>query len=277
MATTWEWDETLYAGSAAFYLAGRRPYPAAAAGALQARLWLDGTGRLLDVGCGPGSLTLLLAPLFDAAVGIDADPDMVECARQAARRAGAGNVSWRQMRAEELPGTLGSFRLVTFAQSFHWTNQRLVAGLVRQMIEPGGACVLVYATTHQGDEGGGRLPRPRPPREEIGQLVARYLGPARRAGRGTLAAEPFGSAETIMTEAGFRGPATVEVGGGDIWDRSEDEIVASVFSLSSSAPHLFGERLPEFERELRGLLRAVSPGGRFSERAREVALEMWCA
>jgi len=25
---TWEWDETLYAGSAAFYVAGRRPYPA---------------------------------------------------------------------------------------------------------------------------------------------------------------------------------------------------------------------------------------------------------
>jgi 2-polyprenyl-3-methyl-5-hydroxy-6-metoxy-1,4-benzoquinol methylase len=32
---------------------------------------------LLDVGCGRGSLTLLLAPLFEAAVGIDADRDMI--------------------------------------------------------------------------------------------------------------------------------------------------------------------------------------------------------
>jgi hypothetical protein len=78
-----------------------------------------------------------------------------------------------------------------------------------------------------------------------------------------------------MREAGFQGPARTEVGGGTIWDRTEDEVVASVFSLSSAAPHLFGDRLQSFEHELRGLLRAASPGGRFSERARAVALDLW--
>ncbi|MGH3828126.1 MAG: class I SAM-dependent methyltransferase [Pseudonocardiaceae bacterium] len=48
---------------------------------LAAALHLDGSGRLLDVGCGPGSLTLPLAPRFGEATGVDADPDMLREAR----------------------------------------------------------------------------------------------------------------------------------------------------------------------------------------------------
>lgn len=65
--TGWTWDPSLYAGSAAYYARGRVPYPPELATLLAAELGLDGSGRLLDVGCGPGSLTLLLAPLFAAA------------------------------------------------------------------------------------------------------------------------------------------------------------------------------------------------------------------
>jgi hypothetical protein len=38
---------------------------------------------------------------------------------------------------------------------------------------------------------------------------------------------------------------------------------------------LFGERLGEFEAELRELLRRTSPEGRFCERAREIELVLW--
>jgi trans-aconitate methyltransferase len=51
--------------------------------ALREALELDGAGRLLDIGCGPGSFTLLVAPLFDQAVGIDADADMIAVAAEA--------------------------------------------------------------------------------------------------------------------------------------------------------------------------------------------------
>jgi hypothetical protein len=54
-----------------------------------------------------------------------------------------------------------------------------------------------------------------------------------------------------------------------------DEVVSSVFSLSSAAPHLFGDRLGEFERELRELLDAAALDGRFGERMREIALMVW--
>ncbi len=57
--------------------------------------------------------------------------------------------------------------------------------------------------------------------------------------------------------------------------RSEDQIVASVFSLSGAAPHLFADRLAGFEEDLRVLLREVSPPGQFWERAGEIGLSIW--
>jgi SAM-dependent methyltransferase len=275
MPGDFEWDETLYAGSAAFYAVGRLPYPAGLADALQAAVPLDGSGRLLDVGCGPGSLTLLLAPLVAEAVGIDADADMIAQAGVAAGRAECRNVSWHRMRAEELPGRLGRFRLVTFAQSFHWLDQQLTAAAVREMVAPGGACVHVHATTHEGAADGGPMQYPRPPRARIAALAADYLGPVRRAGQSFIPAGPPADGDKVMAAAGFRGPERIDVLAGGVHERTADQVVASVFSLSSAAPHLFGDRLAGFESRLRRLLRSVSPGGLFCERQRQIAVDIW--
>jgi hypothetical protein len=53
------------------------------------------------VGCGPGSLTLLLAPWVAEATGVDADPGMIAEAEDLAVRAGVRNVRWRVLRAAE--------------------------------------------------------------------------------------------------------------------------------------------------------------------------------
>ena len=119
------------------------------------------------------------------------------------------------------------------------------------------------------------LPAPSPPRDEIADLVARYLGSVRRAGRGTLPDGTPGGQDEVFERAGFGDRHVVRVPRGEVVVRSEDEIVASVFSLSSAAPHLFGDRLGGFERELRALLRRASPDGRFAEIAGEIQLSIW--
>jgi SAM-dependent methyltransferase len=271
----WEWDETLYAGSAAHYGTGRMPYPPALGDILRSELRLDGTGRLLDVGCGPGSLTLLLAPFFEAAVGVDADPDMIVEARRRADDLNATSVEWRRLRAEDLPAGLGGFRVATFAQSFHWMDQPRVARCVREMLTADGAWVHVHATTHRGVPGDDPLPHPRVPWEGIDDLVARYLGPVRRAGQGSLSTGTRDGEEDVMRAAGFIGPTRIEVGGGQLVHRDADDVVSAVFSLSSSAPHLFADRLPAFEADLRRLLRDAGPTGSFSELTREIAVVIW--
>jgi len=271
----WEWDESLYRGSAAYYARGRLPYPPEVAPVLRHELALDGRGRLLDVGCGPGSLTLVLAELFAEVVGIDADREMLVEAELEARRRGCVNAAWVCMRAEDLTAELGVFRVATFAQSFHWMDRPRVASIVRTMLEPGGTLVHVSATTHQGVEGTDELPAPRPPRAEMETLIRRFLGPVRRAGRGVLTAGTPSGEDEVFLAAGFRGPRRITVRGGTILERSEDDIVASVFSLSSAAPTLFGTELSAFESELRQLLRRASPSGRFAERTREIELTLW--
>jgi 2-polyprenyl-3-methyl-5-hydroxy-6-metoxy-1,4-benzoquinol methylase len=135
---SWSWDESLFAGAAEYYEQGRLPYAPGLADAIARGLALDGRGRLLDVGCGPGIVALLLAPLFEAVAGLDPDAQMLERASLAAGRLGIGNASWVCQRAEALPAGLGSFRVVTFAASFHWMDRPRVASAVATMLDPGG-------------------------------------------------------------------------------------------------------------------------------------------
>jgi SAM-dependent methyltransferase len=282
----WTWDPSLYSGSAAYYAQGRVAYPRALVDALVAELALDGSGRLLDVGCGPGSLTLLLAPWFERATGLDADAEMLAEAARRADAAGIPHVDWVKLRAEDLPAdpagapALGPFRAVTLAQSFHWMDRALVARRLHGLLEPGGVLVHVHATTHEGVDGDLSLPHPRPPRQEIGDLVQRFLGSRRRAGQGTRPDLPAdeetrGRAEAVSYRgAGFTGPTRIEIPG-SVVTRTADEVVASVFSLSSAAPHLFGDRVSDFEAALRALLAQAGPEGLFSEQLREIAVDVW--
>lgn len=272
---SWSWDPTLYAGSAAHYAVGRVGYPAELVDALVRALALDGTGRLLDIGCGPGSLTLLLAPHLAEAIGIDADPDMLVEASQLATAEGIDNVSWLQLRAEELPGDgLPPISLVTLAQSFHWMDRPRVATAVRALLTADGALVHVHADTHAGVPSEVPLGHPQPPRPAITALVQRHLGPVRRAGRGMLRDGLPGGEDKIYRAAGFRGPERVEVPG-RVVTRTTDQIVASVYSLSSSTPYLFGDQLPDFDRDLRALLDEAGPDGLFDERLTSIAADIW--
>ncbi len=239
------------------------------------RLGLNGRGRLLDVGCGPGSVTLLLAHHFEEAIGVDPDHDMLAEADRLATSDCTGNVRWVQARAEELTPELGLLRVATFGQSFHWMDRLLVASIVFDLLEPGGAFVHInenkdYLQPHAVDP----PDLSAPPYEAIAELVKRHLGPVRRAGQGSLSAGMPGRAEDVLVEAGFTIDDKFLVQGDGAVLRSTEDVVAWVFSRSDSAPHLFEDNFDNFETELRALLITVSPTGYFEEHlpATEVAI-----
>jgi SAM-dependent methyltransferase len=275
----WEWDESLFAGAAGYYEQGRLPYAPGLADALAHDLGLDGRGRLLDVGCGPGTIARRLAPLFEAVTGLDPDPGMLAEAARLAAAAGIVHATWVRERAEALPAGLGLFRVITFGASFHWMDRPRVAGAVRTMLTPDGAVVQVDAPGYRPDAllmeaGHGRLRYPPPPDSAIEELRRRYLGPDRRAGQGIRNTSP-GSEDDVFQAAGFMPARTVVVPDGREIDLSVDQIVAGRFSNSGTAPHLFGDRVGEFESDLRALLADASASGRFSVRLPDNILRIW--
>lgn len=276
MIAGWAWDDTLFAGTAAYYERGRLPYALGLADVLADALKLDGHGRLLDVGCGPGTVAIGLAHLFGEIVGVDPDGEMIAEARRAAAGAGVSHAAqlWVRARAEDLPAGLGQFTVATLGSSFHWMDRDLVAAIVKDMLEPDGALVhIADLKTEFLDVAG--LPDPAVPYPAIANLVRRYLGPIRRAGLGVLPDGTPGGETAVLSRAGFAGPEHHIVAGGQALVRTIDDIVASVFSMSYSAPHLFGPRRDDFEADLRRLLAEASPSGRFSERQPSTDAVVW--
>jgi ubiquinone/menaquinone biosynthesis C-methylase UbiE len=113
----------IYRGAAAHYRYGRPAYSPKLEAVLTEHVGLDGTGKLLDVGCGPGILTVRLAPLFEETVGLDPDSAMLAEGRRFAEERGIADIGWIQARAEDLPAAApGPYRLITFGQSFHGSS-----------------------------------------------------------------------------------------------------------------------------------------------------------
>jgi hypothetical protein len=205
---------------------------------------------------------------------VDADADMLAVAGRLAAQAGVEHASWRHLRAEELPADLPAVDVVTLAQSFHWMDRPKVASTLRGMLVPGGALVHVSALTHEGVPSEHVLPHPQPPRDAIGTLVRQYLGDAPRAGQGFLGTRPAGGEDAVYRAAGFTRAQRIAVAG-RIVERSAEQVLASVYSLSGAAPHLFGERLGAFDADLRQLLQQASPSGRYSEQMAPITLHVW--
>ena len=254
------------------------PYAEGLADALAAALELDGHGRLLDVGCGPGVVALRLAHLFDEVVGLDPDEGMLAEAARLAAIQRVDSATWVRARAEDLPAGLGQFRAVTFAASFHWMDRPLVARAVKPMLEPGGAAVQVDAPAYRCDDlaraTASSTSHPLPPDDSIEELRRRYLGPDRRAGQGIRNTSPAGENEVFVAPS-FAPMQVVGVPDGRVLDRTIDQVAALRFSSSSTAPHLFGDRLAEFEADLRRLLADASPSGLFSVQLPDNGLRIW--
>lgn len=258
------YDPTLYAGTAAYYAHGRPPYSRDLAKSVATEVGLDGSGRLLDVGCGPGILTTEFAGLFDEAIGLDPDAAMLAEGAQRAIHRGINNIRWVQALAEDIPDLdLGRFKLVTFGQSFHWTHRERVAEAVYEILEPGGALALVNHK-HEGRPQPNGPGYPPIPHDMIRALIDHYLGPRRRAGQG-FALLPADRHEEALARTRFGAPRSIFCEGRPDIVQDIDAVLANYFSTSFAAPPLFGDRREQFESELRTELAVRSPSGLFCD------------
>ncbi|XP_043105424.1 putative methyltransferase DDB_G0268948 [Puntigrus tetrazona] len=106
----------------------------------------------VDVGCGSGQGTLLLAPHFNRVVGTDISPAQLEVAR---KHVNVSNITYRESPAEDLPFEDGSVDLVTTMSAFHWFDHlRFLQEAHRVLKTHGCLAILNYTMDMELSYGG---------------------------------------------------------------------------------------------------------------------------
>jgi SAM-dependent methyltransferase len=143
VSETEKYDLSIYEGTAWYYARYRPTYPPSLVSVLREHFRLDGTGRLLDLGCGLGPVAIPLAHLFEEVVAIDPDDAMRNEGARIARERGVRNIEWRFGGSKDLSPALGQFRLVTMGNSFHWMDRARTLEALYDLVTDGGGIAVV--------------------------------------------------------------------------------------------------------------------------------------
>jgi len=108
------------------------------------------TGRYLDLGCGTGRFTAILAQTFAClVVGIEPSEAMLAVARAE----DLPGVEWKQGSAESIPLESGSVGLVFMSQVFHHLSRPQEAlREIHRVLTPGGSLVIRNGTAENNEE-----------------------------------------------------------------------------------------------------------------------------
>ena len=132
--------------------------------------------KVLDVGCGTGTLALALKSRVGTGEvhGLDASPEMIDVAKEKAAKAGS-TIDFQVALIEAIPFPAATFDLVTSSLMLHHLPEDLKrTGLaeIRRVLKPGGRFLAMDFATHSH--------APRGPGRPLGHLLA-LCGHARGA------------------------------------------------------------------------------------------------
>ena len=150
--------------------------------------------RVLDLGCGTGSLTILIkqSHLMSHVYGLDADPQVLEIARSKADQAGA-KITLEQGMAYRLPFPDGWFdRVLTSLMLHHLTTDQKQQAMseVYRVLQPGGKfAVLDFGVPHSA----------------YAQLTAQVIRRTEQAGDNIRGLLP-----EMMKKAGFKNVSEID-------------------------------------------------------------------
>ena len=210
--------------AAPYYTRYRTAYPPQLIARLARATGIDRDARVLDLGCGPGTVAIPLAAHAGEVVAVDREPAMIA----ELRRAAPPNVVVVEGRAEDVDESRGSFRLATAGRSFHWFDAPFV---LEQLTAVTPAVALLGDDSRDSEA------------QSLTLAIAAELMDAPAIQRpkiryeDILRAGPFSDVEVISVE--------VE----RTW--TPDELIGMAYSTSAASPERLGDRREEFEVRVR--------------------------
>src|SRR5215472_4697429 len=247
-----------FVGTADDYVRYRVPYPRALLDAFLAEACLPPNAKLLDLGCGPGRVSLPIADRFAEVLAIDPEPEMVEAGRREAARQGVVNICWRVSRAEDFKAPAGAFDLVTIGEAFHRMDRARVACLAFNWLKRAGALVTLGS--------GGPEATAAPWRSAWDSVVSDFTGaePARRLGApNATPAEELADQERDIGAAGYVDIRTRSFGFPHEW--TLEALLGYARSTSTMSRNALGARHADFEAALTRVLLSFDSSGRYRE------------
>ena len=246
-----------FAEAAAYYDAYRPPYAPEALELVLERFQIGPGVRVLDLGCGPGTLAIPLALRGAEVVAVDPDLAMLSEARRLAAERRAGSIRWICARAEDVLHQVGAVRLVTFGQSLHWMDRDAVLAGLSGIVEDGGGLAIFDEPPGHAESWG----------RTAAEIAWGYVGrPARHPMK-----HPESAHEPSLLRSGcFSRFETHRFG--ITLTRNPASILGCIYSGVHTCRSAFGDRIGRFEAELLSALRTIRPSDEFDERAETLVL-----
>jgi SAM-dependent methyltransferase len=236
-----------------FYARYREPYPASFFREVARRQGLDGTQRLIDIGCGPGSLSIGFAPYVKACFGVDIETEMLAAARVEAARARV-HVELIQARMEDLPADIGSFQAVTIGRALHWFDRDKAAAVLERIVDTNGWIAICgtrgFSSAAQGWTG--------------------TFHEVRRA----WSSDPEETRYRIDLDEWFRGTRFHKAEDIEVTETQQvtiADLIGRALSLSTTSPEVLGDRRPAFEAAMQAALEPLAVDGVFDEKITAIA------
>jgi SAM-dependent methyltransferase len=253
-----EFRPDLYRGTAQYYDRYRLPYPAALIDDLCGRAGWNRQGKLLDLACGPGTVTFALADRFADVWAVDQEAESVEFAARKATANGVGNVRWSSGRAEDVDPEL-TFDAVTIGTAFHRLDRPRVARLAAHWLRAGGHLALLWcATPNLGSK---------PWQQALAAIFTDWSERLDASDRlpPDLAEHLAVPDADVLRSSGFASVERREFLHEHDWTVAD--LIGLVYSTSLLPRSVVGDRAPEFEADVRERLVAAEPSGVFREQA----------
>lgn len=237
--------EDLFGGAAPYYAVHRHHHGADAIDHLGRALGRE--RRVLDLGCGPGTVAIPLSAYVREIVAVDPDEEMLA----EGRRRSPANVRWIRSDSTGLR-ELPAFDDAVMGRSFHWMEREAVLDDFDALIPPDGAVCLI---------GPCRDPET-PAWEPVTAAVREEFGLRWRPAAQSFEASGQHHDDVIRRSAFSEMESTLFDW---VLTRDVDDVVGLQLSYSYSAPARLGDRVTAFTDALREALLHSRPSGLWEE------------